>query len=314
MSQGKNKSNAPRLRKKDLGERLIALFENHPGQLLDIKTIFRELQLKNHPSKLLCMDVLEELCMDDYLKEPQPMRYALAAPTAVMEGIFHRKPNGKNTFQPDGGGEPILVAERNSLHAMDGDRVRIQMMARRKNHVREAQVTEILQRADKTFVGRLDVRKEFAFLLTEDRTLNNDIFIPKNQLKGGKTGDKAIVKIIEWPEGTKNPIGKVVEVLGHAGENETEMHAILAEFGLPYTYPKAVEDAADHIQPGITEAEIARREDFRDRLTSPSTPAMLRTSMTPFPSRSSLSQLRSHRPPLMGHVGLCTRWVSTSLM
>ena len=131
----------------------------------------------------------------------------------TMEGRFQRKSNGKNTFVPDNGCEPILVAERNSLHAMDGDRVRIQMMARRRGHVREAQVTEILERADKTFVGRLDVRKEFAFLLTEDRTLNNDIFIPKAQLKGGRNGDKAIVRITEWPDGSKNPIGKVVEVL-----------------------------------------------------------------------------------------------------
>ncbi len=266
MSKGKNKAGS-HVRKSDLAAQLTAYFEAHQGEVVDIKTIFRELSLKTHPAKILCMDVIDELVMDDYIKEVSPMRYQTRAAKMTLDGVFQRKSNGKNTFVPDEGGAPILVAERNSLHAMDGDRVRIQMMARRRGHVREAQVTEILQRADKTFVGRLDVRKEFAFLLTEDRTLNNDIFIPKTQLRGGKNGDKAIVRIIEWPEGTKNPIGRVVEVLGRAGENETEMHAILAEFGLPYSYPKAVEDAANQLSGDITPADIEGREDFRNVLT-----------------------------------------------
>lgn len=267
MSKGKNKQGGRRLNKTQLAEQVVNLFLSRSGEVIDIKTIFRELHLNTHPAKLLCMDVLDDLLMDDYIIEQAQMRYTLATKSTVMEGTFQRKHNGKNTFLPDDGGEPILVAERNSLHAMDGDRVKIQMMARRRGHVREAQVTAILQRADKSFVGRLSVRKDFAFLLTEDRTLSNDIFIPKNQLKGGKDGDKVIVKIIEWPEGSKNPIGKVVEVLGKSGENETEMHAILAEFGLPYTYPKAVEDAAKQIDATITAADYAEREDFRDRVT-----------------------------------------------
>ena len=267
MSKGKNKQGARRLNKAQLGEQVMNLFQAHAGEVIDIKTIFRELHLNTHPAKLLCMDVLDDLLMDDYIIEQSQMRYTLATKSTVMEGTFQRKHNGKNTFLPDDGGEPILVAERNSLHAMDGDRVKVQMMARRRGHVREAQVTAILQRADKSFVGRLSVRKDFAFLLTEDRTLSNDIFIPKTQLKGGKDGDKVIVKIIEWPDGSKNPIGKVVEVLGKSGENETEMHAILAEFGLPYTYPKAVEDAAKQIDATITAQDYAEREDFRDRVT-----------------------------------------------
>ncbi len=267
MSKSKNKQGGRRLNKLQLGEQVMNLFQAHAGEVVDIKTIFRELHLNTHPAKLLCMDVLDDLLLDDYIIEQAQMRYTLASKSTVMEGVFQRKHNGKNTFLPDDGGEPILVAERNSLHAMDGDRVRIQMMARRRGHVREAQVTAVLQRADKSFVGRLSVRKDFAFLLTEDRTLSNDIFIPKNQLKGGKDGEKVIVKIMEWPEGSKNPIGKVVEVLGKAGENETEMHAILAEFGLPYSYPAAVEQAAEHIDATITPQDYAQREDFRDRVT-----------------------------------------------
>ena len=150
---------------------------------------------------------------------------------------------------------------------MGGDKVKVTLLARRKHHVREAQVVEILERSDRSFVGRLEVRKDFAFLLTEDRTLANDIFIPKKALKGGKSGDKAVVKITEWPEHAKNPIGKVVDILGQSGDNTTEMHAILAEYGLPYAYPKSVEDEAEKIDPGITAEEIGQREDLREVTT-----------------------------------------------
>ena len=205
--------------------------------------------------------------MDDYIKETEKLHFRLNTTGQVFEAIFNRKANGKNTVTPLDGGEPVLVAERNSLHAMGGDKVKVTLLARRKHHVREAQVVEILERSDRSFVGRLEVRKDFAFLLTEDRTLANDIFIPKKALKGGKSGDKAVVKITEWPEHAKNPIGKVVDILGQSGDNTTEMHAILAEYGLPYAYPKSVEDEAEKIDPGITAEEIGQREDLREVTT-----------------------------------------------
>lgn len=267
MSKSKKKG-GKRITKKELIGMMVELFQANPGEALNFKDITRILQLDTHPAKMLCMDVLEEMIMDDFIVEKPRYCYRMnAANSQTMEGIFHRKANGKNTFQPDEGGEPILVAERNSMNAMDGDRVKASMMARRKHHVREAEVVEIVKRADKSFVGTLQVKKDFAYLLTEDRTLANDIFIPKRLLKNGKTGDKAVVKITEWPQNSKNPVGKVIDILGSAGENNTEMHAILAEYGLPYVYPKAVEEAAEHIDAGITEQEIKRRVDFRDVLT-----------------------------------------------
>ena len=150
---------------------------------------------------------------------------------------------------------------------MDGDKVKVQLFARRKGSEPEGEVIEILESKERTFVGKLQVTKGFAFLITEDKTLANDIFIPKEKLKDGKNGDKAIVKIIEWPEGAKNPLGEVIDILGKAGENNTEMHAILAEFGLPYKYPENVERAAKRIPETISPEEIARREDFRNVTT-----------------------------------------------
>ena len=117
------------------------------------------------------------------------------------------------------------------------------------------------------FVGTLKVGKNSAYLLSNSRELPADIFVPTSKLKNGRTGDKAVVKVVEWPGNSRNPIGHVVDILGQSGDNTTEMHAILAEYGLPYVYPKAVEEAANHISDVISEADIAQREDFRDVLT-----------------------------------------------
>ena len=121
----------------------------------------------------------------------------------------------------------------------------------------------ITEKTDRTYIGTLQVSHDYAFLLTDDKSLANDIFIPKDKLGGGKKGDKAVVKITEWPENVRNPIGEVIDILGAAGENNTEMHAILAEFGLPYKYPEEVEQAASQIPADITDEELAAREDFR---------------------------------------------------
>ena len=209
------------------------------------------------------MDILADMLTDDYITEVDKNKYKLNNHGIEMTGTFQRKSNGKNSFIPEGGGDPIFVAERNSAHAMNNDKVKIAFFAKRKNHDAEGEVIEILERANDTFVGTLQVEKSYAFLVTENRTLANDIFIPRDKLKGGKTGDKAVVKVIEWPDKAKNPIGQVLDILGKAGDNTTEMHAILAEFGLPYVYPQAVEKAADKIPAEISEEEIAKREDFR---------------------------------------------------
>ena len=267
ITMGNKKSGGKYIRKRDLMQSLIELFQQNAGEVYDLKRLFRDLKLTTHPAKMLCVDCLEDMLLDDYIKETARYCYTLNAPSQVMEGVFHRKSNGKNTFHPNDGGEPILVAERNSMHAMDGDQVKASMLARRRNHVREAQVIEIVKRSEKQFVGTLKVSKDYAYLLTEDRTLATDIFIPKHFLKKGKNGDKAVVRVVEWPEGTKNPIGKVVDILGRTGENNAEMHAILAEFGLPYTYPKNVEAIADRIPKEIPQQEIDRRRDMRDVLT-----------------------------------------------
>ena len=263
MAKKKEKKAGKRMKKKELANILMDFFQTKQEEVISLKYLFAELHLTTHPLKMLCMDILADMLADDYITEVDKNKYKLNNHGIEMTGTFQRKSNGKNSFIPEGGGEPIFIAERNSAHAMNNDKVKIAFFAKRKHHDAEGEVIEILERANDTFVGTLEVEKSYAFLVTENRTLANDIFIPKDKLKGGKTGDKAVVKVIEWPDKAKNPIGQVIDILGKAGDNTTEMHAILAEFGLPYVYPQAVEKAADKIPAEITAEEIARREDFR---------------------------------------------------
>ena len=269
----KEKKAGKRMNKKQLTELLMALFQQHPTDELPQKYIFDSLRLTTHPLKMLCMEILYNFIEDDFIKESSKHRYKLNNRGIEMTGTFHRKKNGNNTFLPDDGGEPILIAERNSAHAMDGDKVKVFFFPKRKHRMIEAEVVEILERSNDTFVGTLSINKSYAFLLTESRRLANDIFIPKDKLKGGKNGDKAVVKVTEWPAEFKNPIGEVIDVLGPSGDNNAEMHAILAEFGLPYVYPKKVVAAAEKISTEISAEEIAKREDFRNVLTFTCDPA-----------------------------------------
>ena len=263
MAKKKEKKAGKRMKKKELSKAVLDFFHAKQDEVISLKYIFSELKLTTHPLKMLCMDILSDLLADDYITEVDKNKYKLNNHGIEMTGTFQRKSNGKNSFIPEGGGDPICVAERNSAHAMNNDKVRIAFYAKRRGCEAEGEVIEILQRANDTFVGTLEVEKSYAFLVTENRTLANDIFIPKDKLKGGKTGDKAVVKVTEWPDKAKNPIGQVLDILGKAGDNTTEMHAILAEFGLPYVYPQSVEKAADKIPAEISAEEIARREDFR---------------------------------------------------
>lgn len=262
MSKGK------RLSKKQIAEMLQTLFQQNPNETFSFKQIFKTLKLDTHPIRMMAVDMMEEMAWDDYLSKVSDNSYRLNLKTQVQEGTFVRKINGKNSFVPDDGGTPVFVSERNSMYALNGDRVKVAYMARRQKHIKEAMVVEILSHKMDQAVGRLRVEQDYAFLITEGNIFVHDILIPKKKLKGGKTGDKAVVKITRWPSReSKNMVGEVIDVLGKEGDNNVEMHAILAQYGLPYKYPKNVEEAAERIESGITPQEISRREDMREVFT-----------------------------------------------
>ena len=256
------------MNKKQVGEALQRFFQENPNDTFSFKYIFKSLKLDTHPLKMLAIDIMEEMAWDDFLTKVSESSYKLNTKTQMQEGTFRRKSNGKNSFIPDDGSQPVFVAERNSMSALDGDKVQVAYMARREKHIKEAMVTAILKRARETFVGKLRVDKELAVLVTGENIFVHDISIPRKELKGGETGDKAVVKITQWPDAEhKNLTGEVIDILGEQGDNDVEMNAILAQYGLPYKYPKNVEEAANKIPAEITEADIAEREDFRDVYT-----------------------------------------------
>ena len=262
------KKGGKKMNKKQVGEALQRFFQENPNDTFSFKYIFKSLKLDTHPLKMLAIDIMEEMAWDDFLTKVSESSYKLNTKTQLQEGTFRRKSNGKNSFIPDDGSQPVFVAERNSMSALDGDKVQVAYMARREKHIKEAMVTAILKRARETFVGKLRVDKELAVLVTAENIFVHDIIIPKKKLKGGKTGDKAVVKITQWPDAEhKNLTGEVIDILGEQGDNDVEMNAILAQYGLPYKYPKNVEEAANKIPAEITEADIAEREDFRDVYT-----------------------------------------------
>ncbi len=271
---GKGKKGGKHVTKKQLARQLADFFTSQPAKTLSLKEIFKQLHLATHPAKMLAIDIMEEMAWDDFLTKVSDNSYQLNTKGQVQDGTFVRKANGKNSFIPDGGDKPIFVAERNSMSALNGDRVRVSFMARRQKHIKEAQVIEILKRAKDQFVGRLRVDKDIAFCVPQDYSLGHDIIIPRKKLKGGKTDDKVVVKITQWPdEQHRNLIGEVVDVIGESGDNNVEMNTILAKYGLPYKYPKNVEDAANAITGEITPQDEAEREDLRDTWTCTIDPA-----------------------------------------
>ncbi len=252
-----------RMKKSEMTQHVISFFRKNPEKSVNYKQVAAQIGLTTMPQKQQLVNILSDMVLEDYLQEPSRGKYKMNERGSIVEGKLERKSGGKIFLVPKDGGEEVFIVEKNMNKAIIGDIVRVQLFARRKDRLQEGEVLEVLQRIQTIFVGKLRVSQDYAFLTADNKYLSNDIFIPIDKLKGGKTGDKAIVKIIEWKEWDRNPVGEIVDILGSSGNNNTEMNAILAEFGLPYTYPEEVEGVAGKIPDKISDEEIARRLDFR---------------------------------------------------
>ncbi len=255
------------LNKKELRVLITQIMSQQPGEYLSIKHLFKSLRLTTHPLKMLAVDILNEMIDDGEISHNEEGEVSYNGHSQICEGVFSRTPGGKNFVDlPDGVG--VSVYDEDTLHALPGDKVKVSLFAKKKNSRKlQGQIVEIVQRNEKPYIGVLQISKHAAFLVSPSGQLPHDILVPMDKLKGAKNGEKALVKITNWPERAHNPVGEVVDVLGMPGDNDTEMHAILAEYGLPYKYPDKVERAAENIDPGITPEEVARRMDMRDVTT-----------------------------------------------
>ena len=255
-----------RIRKGDLPALIVGFLQQNNKQSFNYKQISFGIGATHPSNRMDVINVLDELAAADDIMEVELGKYKAKANRGTENiGYFVRRSNGKNAVVVDD--EQIFVAERNSMHALNGDKVRVVVSAARKGQEPEAQVIEIVEAKDQQFVGTLKIEKNYAALVTDSKFLAADIVLPRGRLKGGRNGDKAVARIVQWRDDEMNPRGEIIDILGAKGENNTEMHAILAEFGLPYKYPENVEKAAEKIQEGITKEEVAKREDFRNVTT-----------------------------------------------
>ena len=255
------------INKRELREALVAFLKRNPGRSLQLKNIFSEMGLTKTPLRMLCVDLLNEMHDAGDIVKNHDGNLVYRGSAHVVEGVFNRTSGGRNYVDTDDG-LGISIYDEDTRHALPGDRVKVGIHAKKYGHHKlHGEVVEIVKRREKPFVGTLDMQHSVAFLTVPSGILQSDIIIPVEKLKGAKNGQKVVVKVTDWPMGSRNPVGEVVDVLGKEGENNAEMHAILAEYGLPYKYPEKVEEAANKLDAGITPEEIVQREDFRDTFT-----------------------------------------------
>jgi len=250
------------------------IFEKVGNKVLNYKQVAAKLNLSDPESRDIISSVLKDESKNGLFKEVSPGKFQLQELKTLLTGKVSMTTDGSAFIIPDDEFEKdIYVAPRKLRTALNGDKVKIYVFAKSKGKHKEGEVIEILERAKMEFTGIVKISERFAFFIPDDKKMLRDIFIPLNDLNGATHGVKAIAKITDWPEDAKNPIGVITTILGKQGENNTEMNAILAEYGFPLQFPNEVEKEADNIPEEISAEEISKRRDFRDTLTFTIDPA-----------------------------------------
>lgn len=247
-----------------LRDSVLGVFTRNPNLTLNSKQIAKLLEIRDSNLNRLINDALEFLKEKDDIIEVYPGKFKLKSKGGYITGKVDMTQHGYAFITPDDFEEDIFVSRDNLNHSLNGDYVKVYLYARKKGKRLEGEVVEILERARATFVGIIEVSQHFAFLNCGSKNMPYDLFISPEKLKGGKDGQKAIARIIDWPKGSKNPVGEIIEVLGDPGENDVEMHSILAEFELPWKFPEEVTQASNLISDRITKEDYKNRKDFRN--------------------------------------------------
>jgi len=266
MGKKKKKKTGTTFNKKNLKKEILSVFYDNPQRTYNYKQLAQALSLKDPELIRLINVVLDELAESEKVDQVQRGKYKVRNRGGYITGRVELQPQGFAFIDSEEADEPVLVSQDNLNHAMGGDLVKVSLYARRKRHQLEGEVEEILERAKSNFVGVIERSRNFAFMIPVGK-VGFDMFIPLEKLNGAQNGQKVVGRITEWPSKAKNPFGEVIEILGNAGENETEMHAILAEFELPLRFPEKVLKAAEKIPLDIPADEIEKRRDMRDVIT-----------------------------------------------
>lgn len=253
--------------KQDLLHQIIAIFDNNPNTALTYKQISKAFGFKDVSNKKLIVTILDELVKQNKVYETQRGKYRLKSSGDFIEGKVDMTSRGAAYIVVEGSESDIYVSSRNTNTALHGDIVKVNIFSGKLTQKIEGEVVEIVERAQTEFVGVLEQSKNFSFVITDNSRMPVDIFISNERLNNAKDGDKVVAKITDWPLDKKNPFGKIISVLGKPGEHDTEMHAILAEYGLPYEFPHKVEKDASKLAIEVTPDEIKKRKDFRATTT-----------------------------------------------
>lgn len=260
--------------KNAIAEQVLHVFAGDPFTGFNYKQVSAALGLRDKASRDLIKQIIFDLEADNALIQERRGKYKLNpeyigshTEKRMVEGTVDMKQTGKAYIISKDCEEDIYVAANNTNRALNNDRVKVFLFPRRKGRKLEGQIVEILERGNKQFVGKLEVSSKFAFLVPDNTSMTVDLFIPLNELNGAKNGEKAIGEITDWPEHSKNPFGKITQVLGKPGNNDVEMNSILASYDFPLSFPKKVEKDADKIQLEIPAKEKKGRKDFRNITT-----------------------------------------------
>lgn len=244
------------------------VFDANEGHVLSYKQVCHAFGKTTMGQKRMIYQALSEMALLGELQELEPGRFTRGGSEGnTLEGRFDCRAGRPSFIPEDTELDPISLSDRSCAHALHGDRVRLAFRRTRKGEIKAARIIEILERREAIYVGTLQKSRGYSFFVTNNKELRQDVFIPDDKCLGATSRDKVVVRILDWDARAKNPRGEVIDVLGKSGENSTEMHAILAEFGLPYKYPEEVERAAEELSGEITSEELAQREDFRGVLT-----------------------------------------------
>lgn len=252
---------------KDFTAQIFKILSREPSKSFNYKQIAAVLELSDTKSRNEIIRDLKILKAQDKIHETEIGKYQIISKAEYYEGIVDMTSRKTGYFVCDELEDDVFIPFINLNHALDGDKVKAYIYNRRSSRKPEAEVLEILERAKTEFVGVIDVQKNFAFVTTANAKMYTDIFIPKNKIGDAEHGDVVLVTLEDWPKKADSPFGSVIKVLGKPGEHNTEIHAILAEYGLPYDFPIEVEAYANKIDTSITEEEIKKRRDMRDVLT-----------------------------------------------
>lgn len=263
----KNRNTKTPENKDSLTNKVVKVFLNSPQKKLNYKQVSSVLNIKDSTSRKNIISILEELSGSGVLKKEDLGKYQLKSKVGLISGRVDMTKHGYGYIISDGLSDDVFVSLKNLNTALDGDIVKVAIYAKKKISRMEGEVVEIVKRNKTQFAGTIEINRNISFLIPDSHKMVFDIFIPKEDLNGAVHGQKVIVEITEWYNNSKNPTGKVVEILGMPGENEVEMHSILAEFGLPAKFSKDTLKEVDKIKSEISNYDYSTRRDFRDIVT-----------------------------------------------